>query len=58
MLSAVAKAAVELRTLRRKIMKSNGWSLRELYRTLETPGADRLRDAHAALDAAVRAATA
>ena len=56
MLSAVAKAAVELRTLRRKIMKSNGWSLRELYRTLETPGADRLRDAHAALDAAVRAA--
>jgi hypothetical protein len=30
--------------------------LRELYRTLETPGANRLRDAHAALDAAVRAA--
>jgi hypothetical protein len=30
--------------------------LRGLYRTLETPGANRLRDAHAALDAAVRAA--
>jgi len=37
-------------------MTGNGWSLRELYRSLETPGANRLRDAHAALDAAVRAA--
>jgi hypothetical protein len=37
-------------------MQSDGWSLRDLYRTLETPGANRLRDAHAALDAAVRAA--
>jgi len=42
--------------LRREIMPSNGWSLRDLYRTLETPGANRLRDAHAALDSAVRAA--
>ena len=30
--------------------------MRELYRTCQTPGANRLRDAHAALDAAVRAA--
>ena len=37
-------------------MQDNGWSLRELYRTLETPGDNKLRDAHAALDAAVRAA--
>ncbi len=37
-------------------MAANGWSLRDLYRTLETPGANRLRDAHAALDSAVRAA--
>jgi len=37
-------------------MQSNGWSLRDLYRTLETPGANRLRDAHASLDSAVRAA--
>jgi len=37
-------------------MTTNGWSLRQLYRTLETPGANRLRDAHAALDSAVRAA--
>ena len=42
--------------LRREIMTANGWSLRELYRTLETPGANRLRDAQAALDAAVRSA--
>jgi hypothetical protein len=37
-------------------MAANGWSLRELYRTLEPPGANRLRDAHAALDSAVRTA--
>ncbi|MGD0262962.1 MAG: DNA methyltransferase [Verrucomicrobiota bacterium] len=55
-IKAVAEAAVSLRALRRDIMAANGWSLRELYRTLETPGANRLRDAHAALDSAVRAA--
>ncbi|MFZ2642833.1 MAG: DNA methyltransferase, partial [Verrucomicrobiia bacterium] len=53
---AVAKAARELRALRRKIMEGNDWSLRALYRTLETPGDNALRDAHAALDAAVRRA--
>ena len=37
-------------------MEDNGWSLRELYRTLETPGDNKLRAAHAALDSAVRAA--
>ena len=37
-------------------MAPNGWSLRELYRTLETPGTNRLRDAQAALDSTVRAA--
>jgi hypothetical protein len=26
-------------------MVANGWSLRDLYRTLETPGTNRLRDA-------------
>jgi hypothetical protein len=55
-LASVASAAVALRALRREIMAANGWSLRDLYRTLETPGANRLRDAQAALDAAVRAA--
>jgi hypothetical protein len=53
---AVADAAYALRSFRRKTMHNNGWSLRELYRTLETPGDNKLRDAHADLDTAVRAA--
>jgi hypothetical protein len=32
------------------------WSLRDLYRTLDDPGSNPLRDAHARLDTAVRAA--
>jgi hypothetical protein len=54
--AAVAEAAVALRTLRREVMKRNGWSLRDLYRTLETPGKNPLRDAHERLDEAVREA--
>jgi hypothetical protein len=53
---AVAAAAVDLRTLRRKVMTANGWSLRDLYRTLDLPGKNPLRDAQQELDAAVRAA--
>ena len=53
---AVAEAARALRHLRHEIMDANNWSLRELYKSLETPGENRLRTAHAALDAAVRAA--
>jgi hypothetical protein len=34
----------------------NGWNFRELYRTLELPGANLLKAAHDALDGAVRAA--
>ena len=56
LIRAVAEAARALRALRRGIMTANGWSLRDLYRTLETPGSNRLRAAHATLDAAVRAA--
>ena len=52
----MAAAACALRALRREVMSKNGWSLRELYRTLETPGANRLRDSQTALDDAVRAA--
>ncbi|MGO9244285.1 MAG: DNA methyltransferase [Verrucomicrobiia bacterium] len=55
-LQAVVKAARELRQLRRFIMEKNEWSLRELYRTLDTPGDNRLRHAHEVLDAAVRRA--
>jgi len=53
---AVVKAARELRQLRRFIMEKNDWSLRELYRTLDAPGDNRLRHAHEVLDAAVRRA--
>ena len=55
---AVADAAVALRSLRRDVMNRLGYSLRDLYRTLDDPGANPMRDAHAALDAAVRAAYA
>lgn len=55
-IKAVAEIAVELRALRRDIMRKLKCSLRDLYRTLEEPGDNPLRDAHARLDAAVRAA--
>ncbi len=53
---AVAAASVELRRLRHTLCEKHDWSLRELYRSLETPGKHPLRDAQEALDAAVRAA--
>ena len=52
----VAAAAVKLRQLRRKIMTENQWSLRELYRTLDLPGDNPLREAQTELDTAVREA--
>ena len=55
-IAEVAAAAVALRGLRREIMAKLNYFLRQLYRTLEEPGANPLRDAHARLDAAVRAA--
>ena len=55
-IKAVAKAAVALRALRRETMRKLNYSLRDLYRTLDQPGDNPLRDAHARLDAAVRAA--
>jgi SAM-dependent methyltransferase len=53
---AVADAAVALRKLRRDTMDKLKYSLRQLYRTLEQLGDNPLRDAHARLDASVRAA--
>jgi hypothetical protein len=52
----VATAAVQLRELRRQVITENNWNLRELYRTLEVPGTNPLRDAQNKLDAAVRQA--
>ncbi|HTF37526.1 MAG TPA: type IIL restriction-modification enzyme MmeI, partial [Blastocatellia bacterium] len=53
---AVAETAVALRALRRETMRKLNYSLRDLYRTLDQPGDNPLRDVHARLDAAVRSA--
>ncbi len=54
--AAVAAAARNLRRVRDKLMKDNGWSLRALYQAAEVPGPHPLKDAQAALDDAVRQA--
>ncbi len=50
---AVAEAARALRATRRRLMDENGWSLRALYQSAEVAGPHPLKDAQAALDAAV-----
>ena len=55
-IDAVAAAARELRAVRREALPKMKGGLRALYRTLELPGTNPLKDAHAALDAAVLAA--
>jgi len=55
-IKAVAEAAVALRAVRRETMRKLNYSLRDLYRTLEQPGDNPLREAHSRLDATVRAA--
>jgi len=57
-IDAVAAAARELRAVRAEALPKIKGGLRALYRTLELPGANPLKDAHAALDAAVLAAYA
>ena len=53
---AVAAAGREIRRVRTEALTVLTGGLRALYRTLELPGANPLKDAHAALDAAVLAA--
>ena len=55
-IDAVAAAAVEVRRIRTDALAHLKGGLRALYRTLELPGANPLKDAHATLDAAVLAA--
>lgn len=50
---AVAAAAREVRAVRAKALPTLKGGLRALYRTLELPGANPLKDAHEALNAAV-----
>jgi hypothetical protein len=52
-IDAVAAAARELRRVRAEALPKLKGGLRALYRTLELPGANPLKDAHAALDTAV-----
>ncbi|MCG3148057.1 MAG: hypothetical protein PCFJNLEI_01499 [Verrucomicrobiae bacterium] len=52
-IEAVAAAGREVRRVRAEALKNLKGGLRALYRTLELPGANPLKDAHAALDAAV-----
>jgi hypothetical protein len=52
-IDAVATAARELRRVRAEALPKLKGGLRALYRTLELPGANPLKDAHAALDTAV-----
>ncbi len=55
-IQAIAAKAVELRMLRRKLMREQGIGFRSLYASLDTPGRHPLKEAQQALDQAVRAA--
>ena len=52
----MAKAGREVRRVRAEALAKITGGLRAVYRTLELPGANPLKDAHATLDAAVLAA--
>ena len=52
-INAVAAAGREVRRIRAEALTKLKGGLRALYRTLELPGSNPLKDAHAALDAAV-----
>ena len=52
-IDAVAAAAREVRRVRAEALPKMKGGLRALYRTLELPGANPLKDAHATLDTAV-----
>jgi hypothetical protein len=52
-IDTVAAAARELRRVRAEALPKMKGGLRALYRTLELPGANPLKDTHAALDTAV-----
>jgi hypothetical protein len=55
-IDAIAAAGREIRRIRAEALQTMHGGLRALYRTLDLPGKNPLRDAHAKLDAAVLAA--
>lgn len=52
----VALAAKKLRDLRNEVMNKHNYTLRDIYRILEEPGANPLKEAHHKLDDAVLSA--
>lgn len=52
-IKAVAEAAKELRDARNEALKNYNMTLRDLYRLLEKPGKNKIRDLHKNLDQAV-----
>ncbi|HEY4329115.1 MAG TPA: type IIL restriction-modification enzyme MmeI, partial [Phycisphaerae bacterium] len=52
-INAIAAAGREIRRIRAQALEKMTGGLRALYRTLELPGTNPLKTAHAALDAAV-----
>lgn len=52
----VANLGRALRVERRRVMRRNGWSLRELYRSADQLGRNSIREAQSRLDESVRAA--
>ena len=50
---AIAKASKGLRDERNRVMSENNQSLRDIYRLLEKPGKNSIRDLQQALDKAV-----
>jgi SAM-dependent methyltransferase len=55
-IESVAAAAREIRRIRANALENTTGGLREIYRLLELPGANPLKDAHAELDKAVLSA--
>jgi len=53
---SVADAARVLRSIRRRLMEENGWTLRALYQSANVEGGHVLKDAQSALDHSVREA--
>jgi len=52
----IAKAARELREKRNEIMRKHNYTLRDIYRIMEEPGANPLKDLHQKLDDTVMTA--
>ncbi|MFH1069158.1 MAG: type IIL restriction-modification enzyme MmeI [Candidatus Glassbacteria bacterium] len=55
-IKSVAQASINLRKKRKEIMSKNKWCLRELYRSLDVPGSNPIKETTSELDHAVKIA--